>query len=389
MGKRGNGEGSIYYSEKLKRWIGQYTYEGKRKSLYGKTRSEVKDKLNRELIKIADNRYVDKSNYTLIDIIDMNIEEQFKSNKIAQTTYNRKLETKKIIENNNIANISIQKITPVMINEFLLSISNYSNSVITKVSQMIRLAFDKALILNIVTNNPYNVKRLINIPKSSKQDKKIDALTVDEQKLFVQELEKNYDEYTNILYIALYTGMRIGEILALSPDDIDLKNNLIHINKTLTKDADDKYIIGSTTKTYAGTRYIPITDLTENILSEACIRQNKLLFNYNDKIIAPNTINSHFKRICKNADIRVKTTKIIKSNKKEINLKSSEVNTHMLRHTFATRCIESGMNATVLSKLLGHADIETTLNTYTSVFNKFKDNEIEKYLTYLKSTDII
>ena len=389
MGKRGNGEGSIYYSEKLKRWIGQYTYEGKRKSLYGKTRSEVKDKLNRELIKIADNRYVDKSNYTLIDIIDMNIEEQFKSNKIAQTTYNRKLETKKIIENNNIANISIQKITPVMINEFLLSISNYSNSVITKVSQMIRLAFDKALILNIVTNNPYNVKRLINIPKSSKQDKKIDALTVDEQKLFVQELEKNYDEYTNILYIALYTGMRIGEILALSPDDIDLKNNLIHINKTLTKDADDKYIIGSTTKTYAGTRYIPITDLTENILSEACIRQNKLLFNYNDKIIAPNTINSHFKRICKNADIRVKTTKIIKSNKKEINLKSSEVNTHMLRHTFATRCIESGMNATVLSKLLGHADIETTLNTYKSVFNKFKDNEIEKYLTYLKSTDII
>ena len=55
----------------------------------------------------------------------------------------------------------------------------------------------------------------------------------------------------------------------------------------------------------------------------------------------------------------------------------------MLRHTYATRCIESGMNATVLSKLLGHADIETTLNTYTSVFNRFKENEIQKYLDYI------
>ena len=55
----------------------------------------------------------------------------------------------------------------------------------------------------------------------------------------------------------------------------------------------------------------------------------------------------------------------------------------MLRHTYATRCIESGMNATVLSKLLGHKDIETTLNTYTSVFNKFKEDEIQKYIEYM------
>ena len=55
----------------------------------------------------------------------------------------------------------------------------------------------------------------------------------------------------------------------------------------------------------------------------------------------------------------------------------------MLRHTFATRCIEAGMQATVLQKLLGHKDIETTLNTYTSVFDKFRDNEIDKYIKYI------
>lgn len=121
------------------------------------------------------------------------------------------------------------------------------------------------------------------------------------------------------------------------------------------------------------------------MLSKRLNCQNELLFNHDGKIIATNTINAHFKRICKNANIRIINTKVVKSNKKESNLKSSEVNTHMLRHTYATRCIESGMSAVVLSKLLGHADIETTLNTYTSVFDKYKDDEIQKYLDYIKA----
>lgn len=385
MGKRGNGEGSIYYSETLKRWIGQYTYNGKRKSVYAKTRTEVKNKVNKALVSIVDNKYIDKSNYTLLDLINMNIEEQFKANKIAVTTYNRKLETKKIIENNDIAKLTIQKISSVDINNFLVDVSYYSNSVITKISQMLKNAFDKALILNIINNNPYNVKGLINIPKSQKQDKKIDALTVEEQKLFIKELEKNYDEYASVFYIAIYTGMRIGEILALAPEDIDLNNNIIHINKTLTKDEEDRYVIGSTTKTYAGTRDIPITNLIVNILANAPNCQNKTFFSLNNKIIAPSTINSHFKRICKNANIRIINTKKKKhkDDEKAVNLKSSSVNTHMLRHTYATRCIESGMSAVVLSKLLGHADIETTLNTYTSVFNKFREDEVQKYLDYI------
>ena len=318
MGKRGNGEGSIYYSENLKRWVGQYTYNGKRKSVYGKTRTEVKDKLNKALVNIVDNKYVDKSELTLLDIIDKNIEEQFESNKISEATYKRKLDTRKIIKNSDISNIKIQKLNPVTINNFLISICNYSNSVINKTSQMIRNAFDKALILNIVNNNPYNIKGLITIPKSSKEDKKIESLTIDEQKLFIKELEKGYDEYTDIFYMAVYSGMRIGEILALSPKDIDLKNNIIHITKTLTKNANDKVIIGNTTKTYSGTRDIPITELTKDILNRHSNCQNETFFNIRGKIITPTTINSHFKRICKNANIRVINTKKKKHKKKLI-----------------------------------------------------------------------
>ena len=63
---------------------------------------------------------------------------------------------------------------------------------------------------------------------------------------------------------------------------------------------------------------------------------------------------------------------------KKVNLKTSSVHTHMLRHTFSTRCIESRMNALVLSKILCHKNIEITLNIYTSVFNKFTIEELNK-----------
>lgn len=382
-GRRGNGEGSIYYSDKLNRWVGQFTAGVKtngmpnRKSVYGKTRKEVAEKITKALNEIKEHTFVDKSNVTLLELMNENIEDKFNANKISPTTYLRSKETIKTISNvpNTIVNKEVQKITAKDLKLFFSSITTYSNSTIDKIYSFVNSAFKKAVFSRILYANPLDNTLEIMKPKSDNPDKVVEALAIEEQKALLDVLnnQETNHPYKNIVLLMLFTGMRIGEVLALSPKHIDFTNNVIHITRTLTKDEKGKFIVGDTAKTYNSVRDIQIIPIVKSILESIPKNSSGLLFydTIGKEIITPVEVNCYLKRIAKKYNI------------------TDNIHNHMMRHTYATRCIESGMTAVVLAKKLGHKDISITLNTYTSVFAKFEDTQDDRFIEYLHNEKLL
>lgn len=381
--KRSNGEGSLYYSESAKKWFFQYFEPDTNKRKTCKQRkNESATMFKKRYIETINNincsNYVTKSKNTLIDVCLNMLEQEYKSNKFYEATYTRNKYTASIIGKLPIANMNIQKITIRNINASLSELTSYSNNTISKITGLLSRTFNRAILDGLITSNPFLIRGAIIKPQSDKINNKVEALTIEEQKALEAELIQSEDIYKDIIYIALYSGMRIGEILALKGSDIDIKKRVIHINKTITRGENYKTTLGKTTKTYSGLRDVPILDKLIPIMNNLSNNVD-FCFKMEGKFIETSTINAHFKRIAKNAGIKPCMQKVSKGY-----IQSSSVHTHILRHTFATRCIEAGMSAVALSRILGHKDIETTLNTYTSVFNKYKKDELEKVESYLK-----
>ena len=381
-GRRGNGEGSIYYSEKLNRWVGQFTAGVKtngmpnRKSVYGKTRKEVAEKITKALNEIKEHTYVETNDTPLIDIIWNTINDKHNANITSATTYKRDCMTYNIIKEASFSHKPICKITENDLKEFLLSTKKYANSSIDKIYRFLNNAFEQAINKRYIYSNP--LKNIIK-PKSDVPTKKVEALTIQQEVKLAEILNtvERTHPYRDIIVLMLLTGMRVGEILSLDVRrDIDLKNSEININVTLTRDINDKVILGKQGKTENATRTVKmipkVKSIIESILENWKSNKHSLLFwDYaDDTFVTPSEINCYLKRIAKKYNI------------------IDHIHTHMLRHTYATRCIESGMSAVVLSKKLGHKDISVTLNTYTSVFAKYEDTQDDRYISYLELNSI-
>lgn len=387
--KRGNGEGTIFKREIKGKtyWIAEYTIEmydkngkRKRKTISGKTRQEVKLKLEKVITELNTNTYVDKSKITFYQIAKEFIDTGYEMNKLKPSSYQRKLNTLKSISTHYIANMELQKITEKDLKDFFAYITKYSNSTIAKIYGIVNNTFKIAVRRNILRFNFLDDQIEFSIPYSNNRDKKVSAFTIEEQKKLIIALKETTCRYKYQFLISLFTGMRMGEINALDLDDIDFENKIIHIRRTITRGLNERAMVGSYTKTKSGTRDIIMDSNVEAIfreyLSSSYYYKNDLhlLFcNSRKQCISTDATNMMFKYICEQYNIG----------------NGSAMHQHMLRHTYATRCIESGMPASVLAKIMGHANVSTTLNVYCEVFDKFKQSHIDLSLNYLKENDLL
>lgn len=375
-----NGNGSLYFDEKRNKWRLQISYttpsgEIKRKSFSGNSKTEVRNKKKQFERELALGRITDTSNCTAVDLLKESADYDYKIGEIKEAAYTRRIYTIKILEQSSIGSIPITNLSEARINDFLLSLkSKYSNSVISKVysalTKAYRLAINKRILTYSLMDSPFIKK-----PKADRQDTKVHAFTCDEQNIFLKALKKkryrakNID-YNSMFLIELFSGLRMGEICALTPDDIDLDNQVIHVRNTITRGLDYKATVGDKTKTPKGVRDVPINnylvDVLKTVLDNYAENDDNLLF-YNENMKRPvstQQTNDYFHRLCKSAGLQTTGGQ------------------HTLRHTFATRCIEADIPPEVIMTWLGHTDISITINTYCDVFAKRQNKAIDMFSAY-------
>ncbi len=389
--KRANGEGTIR-QRKDGRWEGLYTVNYKRKSVYGKTQTEVRKKLNEVLNDINNGIYIENTNITFGAWLDEWLEVYAKPS-VKLSTYGSyegyirnhiKPEIGKIklsalradilqkFINQKLKNGRCDKVKDVNTNKLVTKKGGLSEKTIKNMYNMIHSALKQAYKNGLVNQN---VSELITLPKQKRNEMRV--LSLEEQKALQSAVQ---DERLGIgIILSLFTGIRLGELLGLKFDDIDFENKTITIRRTLNRlkvyDNSEKktdIVIGEP-KTNKAKRVIPIQEflipllkahktivLTEQIKVANLYKNNGFVIcNEFGNYIEPRTYQDFFKRMLRKSEIE-------------------NTNFHTLRHTFATRALESGFDVKVLADILGHADASTTLNKYAHALPDHKKTSMEK-----------
>lgn len=224
------------------------------------------------------------------------------------------------------------------------------------------------MILKFGIKNGYLEYAQIDAKFPSKQEKKdLDVLSKADQKKFMEHLRNNFTFKNLGIFICLSTGMRIGEICGLRWCDVDTVEGVIKVRHTLQRiyiiEGETRHteLLLDTPKTANSVRDIPMSSELLKMLKSLnkVVNENYYVISNDIKPIEPRTYRNYYKKLCKQLDI-------------------PELKFHGLRHSFATRCIESKADYKTVSVLLGHSNISTTLNLYVHPNKEQKKKQLIK-----------
>lgn len=373
--RRARGDGAVYFDEKRNLYVGQiglgFDFYGKRKrkTVYGKTKKEVREKLKNIEFQIYTGTFVDKSDITIYHLAKQILDDRLNQNEFKEATYFRHIETLKLLE--PIYNTAIQDASETQIRHFIGNTLHYSQSTINKYYEMLTRTFKEAKRRKIIAENPMeHIKK----PKSKKETVPVRALTKEEQRKLIYILQTEEVLYSRQMLLSLASGMRMGEINALHVEDINFMFNRFTVRRTISRGEKGAAMLSDTPKTDAGRRILNMTDDVKELLAD-CVgdKTEGLIFKQNKKLITTSQVNSQFQRVLKKYNIL------------DESITDSKVDLHSLRHTFATRCAEAGMPPKVLQEIMGHTDIKITMNTYFSATADYMKENIAKIDIALKS----
>ncbi|EOH97709.1 tyrosine-type recombinase/integrase [Enterococcus pallens] len=345
--------GENIYRRKDKRWEGRYSKgknaEGKTMygSVYGKTLKEVREKLyplkmhyqfiqkNQGDAAISFNEWA----YLWLREIQASVKQSTYAN------YEHKLEHYVL---NLLGEYSLNELdestAEILLND--LEKRKLKPSTIHAVFRIAKQCMNLAVRKKMIKENPFALVRLPKLVKNRNQ-----ALTKQEQKRLetMALAEKKGRGIATLL--ALYAGLRIGEISALTWEDLDFENNLIHVHSTVQRisgvfDGKKTELLYASSKTASSTRLIPMSQLLKQVLLKQKQRsKGKFILTSHENPVEPRLLTYHFHKIREKA-------------------KLTTIHFHQLRHTFATRCLESRGDIMSVSALMGHSSTQMTLDTY-------------------------
>ena len=384
--KKANGEGSIV-KRTDGRYMARYTLDGKRCAIYGATFEEVRVQLTEMLANIERGVHIAPSNYTLAQWLrDWLITYALPT--IKQSTY---ISYESYVRLHLEPELGTTKLTTLTIEQLQRFFNQKKQSLSPKslrnIYNMLHNCLDQAVTNGYLVRNPLQGVKLPQVTK-----KEILILTQEEQNTLHMAAQESHTIAAFGIIFTLSTGIRMGEMLGLQWGDVDYRNHTIRIRRTVgrlqkvdesgklipkTAGVPTTEIVARSPKSVTAQRTIPLfsqvwTDLmTYYKKQQALLQAQGIAVTLTTPIFStplglvyePRTYEDLFKRTLKEAGV-------------------SDINFHALRHTFATRALEAGMDIKVLSSILGHAQASTTLNLYAHALPDHKRQSMEKMSSF-------